>query len=133
MSVGKCFTIEALVKFFNMANKDGNPANNRSPLFHILMMGNNKQVSFNSVLNKIIDEFLLLPSTSFQVLLKKKKTKRMKLSHCLLLRIANHAWKTQTSLKNYSSFFIKYMYFFILLDFKDAVREGNGETLATLH
>ena len=65
MSVGKCFTIEALVKFFNMANKDGNPANNRPPLFHILMMGNNKQVSFNSVLNKFIDEFLLLPSTSF--------------------------------------------------------------------
>ena len=65
MSVGKCFTIEALVKFFNMANKEGNPANNRSPLFHILMMGNNKQVYLNSVLNKIIDEFLLLPSTSF--------------------------------------------------------------------
>ena len=66
MSVGKCFTIEALVKFVNvMAIKDGNPANNRPPLFHIFMMGNNKQVSFNSVLNKFIDEFLLLPSTSF--------------------------------------------------------------------
>ena len=65
ISVGKCFTIEALVKFFKMANKNGNPANNRPPLFHILIMGNNKQVSFNSVLNKFIDEFLLLPSTSF--------------------------------------------------------------------
>ena len=29
------------------------------------MMGNNKQVYFNLVLDKFIDEFLLLPSTSF--------------------------------------------------------------------
>ena len=43
MSAGKCFTIEVLVKFFNMANKDGNPTNNRPPLFNILMTGNNKQ------------------------------------------------------------------------------------------
>ena len=65
MSVGKCFTIEALVNFFNMANKDGNPANNRPSFFHISMMGNNKQVYFNLVLDKCFDEFLLLPSTSF--------------------------------------------------------------------
>ena len=29
------------------------------------MMGNNKQVYFNLVLDKFIDDFLLLPSTSF--------------------------------------------------------------------
>ena len=84
MNVGKCFTIEALVKFFNMANKDGNPTNNRPPLFHILMMGNNKQVYFNSVLDKIIDEF----QPHSQVLLEKTRTKRMRLS----------PWTTQTLL-----------------------------------
>ena len=34
-------------------------------------------------------------------------------------------------MKNYSLCLLKY--YFILLDFKDAVREGNGERLATLH
>ena len=33
--------------------------------------------------------------------------------------------------KNYSLCLLKY--YFILLDFKDAVREGNGERFATLH
>ena len=46
-----------------MANKDGDPTTNRPPLFHILMMGNNKQVYLNSVLDKFFDEFFLLPST----------------------------------------------------------------------
>ena len=60
----------------------------------------------------------------------KKKTKRMRLSPCLLLRIANYSRKTQTSL-TITPRLIKN--FFILLNFKDAVREGNGETLVTLH
>ena len=60
----------------------------------------------------------------------KKKTKRMRLSPCLLLRIASYARKTQTSL-TITPRLIKN--FFILLNFKDAVREGNGETLVTLH
>ena len=47
MRVGKGFTTEALGRFFNMANKDGDPTNNRPPLFHILMMGNNKQAYFD--------------------------------------------------------------------------------------
>ena len=55
---------------------------------------------------------------------------RMRLSPRLLLRIANHAWEADF-VNNYSSCLMKY--FFILLDFKDAVREGNSETLATLH
>ena len=60
----------------------------------------------------------------------KKKTKRMRLSPCLLLRIANYSRKTQTSL-TITPRLIKN--FFILLNFKGAVREGNGETLVTLH
>lgn len=34
-------------------------------------------------------------------------------------------------LKNYSLCLLKY--YLILLDYKDAVKEGNGERLATLH
>ena len=37
----------------------------------------------------------------------------------------------QDFLKNYSFCFLKY--YLILMDYKDVVKEGNGETLATLH
>ena len=121
ISVGKCFTIEALVKFFNMTNKDGDPTNNRPPLFHILMMGNNKQVYFNSVLDKFIDEFLLLPSASFPGPPREEENQENEVE----------SFDNTDFVNNYSSCLMKY--FMILLDIKDAVREGNGETLATLH
>ena len=131
LSVGKCFTIEALVKFFKMANKDGNPTNNRPPLFHILMMGNNKQIYFNSVLDKFIDEFLLLPSASFpgpprEEVDQENEVESLPASEANQSRLDNTDF-----VNNYSSCLMKY--YMILLDIKDAVSEGNGETLAILH
>ena len=60
MSVGRCFTIEALLKFFEMENTMGRIVKNRPP-YHILDVGDNKRKYFHSVRNKFIDEFLLLP------------------------------------------------------------------------
>lgn len=71
-------------------------------------MGNNKQIYFHSVLDKFIDQFLLQP-TQYPV---------------------EHG-SDEDFARNYSMCILKY--FFLLLDFKDAVREGNGARLATLH
>ncbi|KAJ7374424.1 hypothetical protein OS493_007530 [Desmophyllum pertusum] len=79
LSTGKCFAVEALVTFFNMESKDGRPTRNRPP-YYILDVGDNKKIYYNSVLDKFIDEYLIMPTPS-----------------------------------------------------TDAVKEGNGERLATLH
>ena len=130
MSVGKCFTVEALVKFFNMESKDGYPTNNRPPLFHILITGNNK-IYFHSILVKLIDEFLLLPSASFPGPSQEEEDQENEVESLPASEYNQTCLDNTNFVKNYSSCLIKY--FFILLDFKDAVREGNGERLATLH
>ena len=131
MSVGKCFTIEALVKFFNMESKHGDPTNNRPPLFHILITGNNKQVYFHSILHKFIDEFLLLPSASFPGPSQEEEDQENEVESLPASEDNQACLDNEDFVNNYSSCLIKY--FFILLDFKDAVREGHGERLATLH
>lgn len=112
MSVGKCFTIEALIHFFGMENKDGRIIKNR-PLYHNLDVGDNKKVYFDSVLDKFIDEFHLLPSPS------------------LVAEDDISCPDDQDFVENYSLCLLKY--YFILLDFKDAVREGDGLRLTMLH
>lgn len=131
MSVGKCFTIEALVKFFNMASKDGDPTDNRLPLLHIFLTGNDKQAYFHSVLDKFIDEFHLLPSASFPGPSQEEEDQEDDVESLPASEDNQACLDNKDFVNKYSSCLIKY--FFILLDFKDAVREGNGETLATLH
>ena len=63
MSVGKCFTMEALVHFFGMTNKEGRVTKNR-PRYHILDVGGTKQEYFHSKLNKFIDDFHLVLSSA---------------------------------------------------------------------
>ena len=111
MSVGKCFTIEALVHFFGMENKDGRIVKNRPP-YHILDVGDNKKEYYDSVLNKFIDNFYLLPSPVF------------------VAEDDVSCPDDQDFVENYSLCLLKY--YFILLDFKDAVREGNGSRLTVL-
>ena len=57
LTVGKCFTVEALVQFFGMETKNSRITKNRPP-YHILDVGDNKTDYYNSVLDKFIDEFL---------------------------------------------------------------------------
>ena len=109
LSLGRCFAIEALIKFFDMVDQNGQPTKNRPP-YYILEVGNNKQVYYHSVLDKFMDQFLLQPTQD---------------------PVEHDLSNDEDFVFNYSICILKY--FFLLLDFKDAVREGNGERLATLH
>ena len=101
LTVGKCFTVEALVQFFGMETKDNRITKNRPP-YHILDVGDNKTEYYNSVLDKFIDEFL----TSEPI-------------------------GDDDFVMNYSLCVLRY--FLLYYDFKDAVKEGKGERVATLH
>ena len=110
MSVGKCFTIEALLAFFEMENTNGEIVKNGPPP-HV------SDVRDLSVLDKFIDEFFLLP-------------------HILPTPVPENEGELPSPddkdfVRNYSLCLLKY--YLILLDYKDAVKEGNGERLATLH
>ena len=111
MSVGKCFIIEALLEFFGMRNTNGEIVKNGPP-HHDLDEGDNKKKYFHSVLDKFIDEYFLLP----------------------IIKCDPHILPSpedEDFVRNYSLCLLKY--YSILLDYKDAVEEGNGERLATLH
>lgn len=108
LTLGKCFTVEALVQFFGMDNKDGRTTRNRPP-YYILDVGDNKIQYYDSVLDKFISEFLLnAPANDNE----------------------ESCPDDQDYVRNYSLCLLKY--FFLFNDFKDAVKEGNGERLATL-
>ena len=109
LSIGRCFAVEALIKFFDMVDQNSLPTKNRPP-YYILEVGNNKQVYCDSVLDKFMDQFLLQPTQD---------------------PVEHDPINDEDFVHNYSVCILKY--FFILLDFKDAVREGNGARLATLH
>ena len=89
-----------------METKDGHITRNRPP-YYILDVGDNKRQYYDSVLDKFIDQFLITPP------------------------INNHEECCQDFVNNYSVCLLKYYFFFI--DFKDAVKEGNGVRLVTLH
>lgn len=101
VSVGRCLTIEALVHFFNMENKDGRIVGNRPP-YHLLDVGDNKKEYYNSVLDKFIDEFLFLPTPV---------TVDGDDDQCSID-------DNEDFVKNYSLCLLKY--YFIFLDLKDA-------------
>ena len=63
VSTGKCFVVEALIQFFNMESKDGQPTQNKPP-YHILEFGDNKTLYYNTVLDKFLDEYLIVPTPS---------------------------------------------------------------------
>lgn len=113
LTVGRCFTVLALVHFFNMENKDGRPTKNRPP-YYMLEVGDTKEEYYLSVLDRFINEFLLLPTPELGD----------EDDQC-----SSHGGVD--FVKNYSLCLFKY--FFSFLDLKDAVREGNGARLATLH
>ena len=110
LSIGRCYTVEALVDFFNMETPDGHPTKNRPP-YHVLDVGDNKEEYFESILEKFIDKYLITPAPETQ---------------------ANAEEECDDDfIRNYSVCLLKY--FFLYADLKDAVKEGNGATLATLH
>lgn len=53
VSTGKCFAVEALIQFFNMESKDGQPTQNKPP-YHILKVGDNKTLYYKVALAKTL-------------------------------------------------------------------------------
>ena len=108
LSIGRSFTIEALLNFFNMETMDARPTRNRPP-YHVLDVGNNKKGYYHSVLDKFIDEFLIIPAPD----------------------IDEGSSDNDDFVRNYSMCLLRY--FFAYADLKDAVKEGNCKRLGTLH
>ena len=109
LSIGRCFTIEALLNFFNMETTDARPTRNRPP-YHVLDIEDNKKGYYHSVLDKFIDEFLIIPAPDID---------------------EGSSDNDHDFVRNYSKCLLKY--FFVYADLKDAVKEGNGKRLGTLH
>ena len=116
LSIGKCFTVEALLEFFGMESKEDHIKRNRPP-YYILEVDDNKKKYYDSVLDKFVDQFLInSPNDNDD---------------------DNDDDDEESSptnndfVTNYSLCLLKY--YFIFLDFKAAVKEGNGETIAILH
>ncbi|KAJ7380627.1 hypothetical protein OS493_006962 [Desmophyllum pertusum] len=89
--------------------KDGRITRNRPP-YYILDVDDNKRQYYDSVLDKCIEEFLITPPTNDD---------------------EESSPDSEDFVRNYSLCLLKY--YFLIFDFKDAVKEGNGERIATLH
>ena len=99
-----------------MESKEDRIKRNRPP-YYILEVDDNKKKYYDSVLDKFVDQFLInSPNDNDD---------------------DNDDDDEESSptnndfVRNYSLCLLKY--YFIFLDFKDAVKEGNGETIAILH
>jgi hypothetical protein len=57
LTVGLCYTIEALKEFLQMPSKEACPAANRPP-FHNIHAGDNRKKYFNEVRNKFVNTFI---------------------------------------------------------------------------
>ena len=101
LSVGRCFTVEALLQFFDMDTEEDRPRKNCPP-YHLLYGADNKRQYLDATLSAFIDEHLL-PLNNL------------------------HSGEVQPNpghdyIRNYSLCILKY--FFILMDFKDAVKKA---------
>ena len=88
-----------------MPSKEACPTANKPP-FHNIHVGDNRKKYFDEVLNKFVNTFLFAPH-------------------------ASTTSDEQDWIMNYSLSLLQY--YFILVDFKDAVKEGNGKQLSILH
>ena len=92
-----------------METMDARPTRNRPP-YHVLDVEDNKKGYYHSVLDKFIDEFLIIPAPDID---------------------EGSSDNDDDFVRNYSMCLLKY--FFVYADLKDAVKEGNGKRLGTLH
>jgi hypothetical protein len=101
MTTGLCYTIEALIEFFQMQSQGARPTKHNLPPFHNIHVDDKKKKYFDEALNEFVGTYLLplqeSPSSNEQ----------------------------RDGVMNYSLSLLRY--YFIIVDFKDAVREGNGE------
>ena len=104
LSLGKCFTIEALIQFFGLESQDSQPTKHTPPS-NIKKM---EKQEIEKYCEDVLDEFIyqFLPDTP-------------------------NDGNADDFVRNYSLCLLHY--YFMLCDIKDAVHEGNGDRLVTLH
>lgn len=108
LSIGKCFTMEALLEFFPMESKEDRIKRNRPP-YYILEVDDNKKKYYDSVLDKSVDQFLInSPNDNDDDDEESSPT-------------------NNDFVRNYSLCLLKY--YFIFLDFKDAVKKAMERQL----
>lgn len=109
LSIGKCFTMEALLEFFRMESKEDRIKRNRPP-YYILEVDDNKKKYYDSVLDKSVDQFLInSPNDNDD---------------------DDDEESNPTNndfVRNYSLCLLKY--YFMFLDFKDAVKKAMERQL----
>jgi hypothetical protein len=120
ISVGKSYTVEAFLEFFEMDTLYDCPQNHLPPRPHLMPDKLSKKEYFDKTMDKFIDEFLSPVLVSLNGLQHQSQN------------------DDQTNEDNDSDFVRNYslqllQYFFLIADFKDAVKEGNGVRLHQLH
>lgn len=123
ISVGRCYTVAALLDFFSMDTVHDRPSRNRPPQQHLLVEQTCKQEYYDQTLNKFIDEYLGPAVTEHNIT--ESETSVTELN-------GNPEDSNENDfVRNYSIQLLQY--FFLIADFKDAVKEGNGQQLHQLH
>lgn len=111
ISVGRAYTVAALLKFFGMASVNESPKHHIPP-YDVVHGEGDRKLYFNMVLEKFVSENLLPTANAVQTdqVPDNQQPDRVKEYSICLLR-----------------------FFFILADLKHAVRTGDGDRLASLH
>ena len=107
ISVGRCYTVEALLDFFAMGNTDCSPSKN-GPSNHVVGDNENQKQYFEAILDKFLDENSISPAPT-----------NNPRDNSITDYVKNHS--------------LTLKYFFLISDYKDAVKEGNGQRLHTVH
>jgi hypothetical protein len=120
ISIGRSYTVEALLEYFEMETLDDCPHEHLPPRPDLMPDQSSKKEYFDKTMEKFIDEFLS-PVLTFD-------------NDCRpefdVLQNDEESCNTDF-VRNYSLRLLQY--FFIMADIKDAVKEGNGLRLHQIH
>lgn len=116
--VGKGYTVEALLNFFSMSTVSDPPRKN-SPPYRLMSGEKHRKAYWDGMLDKFIDEHLITPGLLYAEGKRQDDTP---------IELSN---ESPDLVREYSLLLLKY--YFLVVDIKDAVREGNGERINQLH
>lgn len=119
LSSFRCYTIEAAMEFFGVDDIADTPTKNR-PNYAFMAIEEHKQKYFQETFDKFIHEYVLGGDDTDQ------SEPGDEGAH------TDHAGATLVdNIKNYSKNILQY--FFVLEDYRDAVKEGDGKKMAQIH
>ena len=112
LSVGRAYAVAAFLQFFGMSALDDSPSHNIPP-YDVVQGNGDQKLYFDTILNKFVEEYLM-PTT-----------------HDADSDHEEPDDQQPDRVREYSICLVRF--FFILEDFKRAVRMGDGDRLASLH